>query len=457
MISLSQTKDYKIDKKSRLFRMKANVVGSKLIQLSGFHHNYIQYYLQIETDYLKWTLKKRYEDFYKINTKLSEIIPELKQYFPPKRLLKSSDSTVSERIKSLNKYLNYLFCNINIFLIDEVLDFISINKEIVELFIKKYSMLNIDEDNSVLISLKKAYDKIKLNEELKPENERTRENNINNISDINNIINTNNSNNINNIGNQSDNYYDAILDYEKKRQLGYDWDEPKNVTPNLFVIKEFLINLSENTENKTTILETFENFLNKGVKWIKLTTKEIMTLYMGDEGMNDLVETTNMLLNKYNNNSKKKEITSDFKYHSFIEFYDMNEDMSFKENDEEYYSLNYDNKIDGLFYIIGNYTNNIILSIGALDFLNKLIDTEYNLDAEIYIKVFQSCDIKDYIILNLNKIIKNNIGGNKNNLKAIKLLKLIFYDKSRDEYKRKIMEDDTVYKQYLNYLNKFIE
>ena len=182
-----------------------------------------------------------------------------------------------------------------------------------------------------------------------------------------------------------------------------------------------------------------------------------MTLYMGDEGMNDLVETTNMLLNKYNNNSKKKEITSDFKYHSFIEFYDMNEDMSFNENDEEYYSLNYDNKIDGLFYIIGNYTNNIILSIGALDFLNKLIDTEYNLDAEIYIKVFQSCDIKDYIILNLNKIIKNNIGGNKNNLKAIKLLKLIFYDKSRDEYKRKIMEDDTVYKQYLNYLNKFIE
>ena len=76
---------------------------------------------------------------------------------------------------------------------------------------------------------------------------------------------------------------------------------------------------------------------------------------------------------------------------------------------------------------------------------------------EIYINVFKSCEIKDYKMLNLSKIIKSKIGGDKTNLKAMKLLKLIFYDKSRNDYKRTIIEDNEVYKQYHNYLNKFIE
>ena len=28
---------------------------------------YVEYYIQIETDYTKWQLKKKYEDFYKFN------------------------------------------------------------------------------------------------------------------------------------------------------------------------------------------------------------------------------------------------------------------------------------------------------------------------------------------------------------------------------------------------------
>jgi hypothetical protein len=267
--------------------------------------------------------------------------------------------------------------------------------------------------------------------------------------------NYNNYNSINIINSEIDNYYDAILDYELKRQNGFDWDENKEVTPNLIVIKEFLNNLSEKLENNTEILKNFEKFLIKGAKWIKLSSKEIKTLYIGDEGTNDILEASKLYLNQTTN--LKKRISSDFKYHSFIEFYDLNEDVSFNENEEEYYTLNYDNKVNGLFYIIGNYNNNIILSIEVLDFLNKLIDTEYNPDAEIYIKIFKSCEIKDYKLLNLNKIIKNNVGGNKNNLKVMRLLKLIFNDKSRDEFQRTLMEDDSVYKQYLNYLNKFIE
>ena len=446
MISFVQTKDYKIERKNRLFRLKANIIGSKLIHQSGFHHDYIEYYLQVETDYIKWTLQKRYEEFYKFNTKLEKLIPELKQYFPPKSIFKSSNKIVSERIKSFNKYFNYLFSNINIFLIDEIIDFISLNKDVVQLFIKKYNMLGIDEDNNVLISLKNAYEKIKEKDELKNQNNRTKRDNINNNDNLVNII----ENNI-------DNYYEAILDYEKKRENGFDWDEPKGVTPNLIVIKEFLNNLSEKFENNTEIINCFEKFLNKGIKWTKLTSKEITTLYVGEEGINAVLEASNTFLSQNTNLKLKKKISSDFKYHSFIEFYDANEYMSFNVDEEEYYSLNYDNKVNGLFYIIGNYNKNIFLSIEVLDFLNKLIDTEYNPDAEIYINVFKSCELKHYKMLNLNKIIKNNVGGNKNNLKALKLLKLIFYDKSRDNYKSVLIEDNIVYKQYLNYLNKFID
>ena len=354
--------------------------------------------------------------------------------------MKTSDSTVTERIKAFNKYLHYLFANINIFLIDEVLNFIFLKKELIQLFIKKYYMLKIYDDNNVLISLKKAYEKIKQNEELQFENERTKRNN--------------NINNINIIENQNGNYYDAILDYEMKRQKSFDWEENKNVTPNSIVIKEFLINLSEDSENKTEILQTFESFLNKGIKWTKLSPKEILILYTGEEGINNKNMDNKTV---FINNIKRNRVASDYKYHSFTDFFSSNDDNSFNENEEEYFSLNYDNKLNGLFYRLGNYSNNIILSIGALDLLNKLMDTEYNPDAEIYIKIFQSCEIRHYKMLNLNKIIKNNVGGNKNNLKALKLLKLIFSDKNRDEHKRKIMEDDIVYKQYLNYLNKFIE
>jgi hypothetical protein len=34
-------------------------------------------------------------------------------------------------------------------------------------------------------------------------------------------------------------------------------------------------------------------------------------------------------------------------------------------------------------------------------------------------------------------------------------MKLIFFENNREKYERTLMKDDIVYKQYLNYLNKF--
>jgi len=57
--------------------------------------------------------------------------------------------------------------------------------------------------------------------------------------------------------------------------------------------------------------------------------------------------------------------------------------------------------------------------------------------------------------MKLNDIIKNNIGGNKNNLKAFKILSLIFSDKKWEKYQKEIITDENVYNEYINYLNNY--
>ena len=446
--SIHQTNDYYISKKSRLYRLKANIIGSKLIHKSGFHNDYVEYYILIETDYTKWQLKKRYEDFYKLNSKLELIIPEVKNFFPQKRLFKSSDKTVRERIKCFNDYLSYICCNINIFLIDDFMNFIGIKKEIIQLFLNKYSMLNFNEENDVLKSIKNAYKRLKLKEEKQSMEKRQRDNFLNKINSIKNETNLSKINN----------YYESILQYEIQRQSGFDWDEPIYITPKLFVIKEFLTNLNENFENNMDILITFEKFLNKDNKWINFSQNEIRVLFIGEEGTNKVNKEIKDFFNNLDVNKRSKKIAGDFKFHSFFEFIEKQEDFETMFSDVEgFYKLNYDNKINGLFSIIGNYKNNTILSVGAMNLLDKLIDTEYNPDAEFYINEFRSYDIQQYSMLNLNNIIKNNIGGNINNMKALKLLKLIFFENNNDKYERTLMKDDIVYKQYLNYLDKFCD
>ena len=90
--------------------------------------------------------------------------------------------------------------------------------------------------------------------------------------------------------------------------------------------------------------------------------------------------------------------------------------------------------------------------MGSLDLLEKLLNSEYNPDYEIYISVFQNMQIYQYNYMKLNNIIRNNIGGNKTNIKAMKLLHLIFSDKKWEKYEKEIISDENVYKQYINYV-----
>ena len=93
-----------------------------------------------------------------------------------------------------------------------------------------------------------------------------------------------------------------------------------------------------------------------------------------------------------------------------------------------------------------------------MELLIKLLDGSYNPDAELYIQTFKSRVIYEYKQMNLNDIIKKNLGGNKININAMKLLCLIFSDKRLEEYQRELMIDDIVYKQFINnYNNKLME
>ncbi len=432
MDSTVQVKDYKINKNKYYIRIKGSIVGSKLIHLGGFHSDYAEYHLKIETNYADWTVVKKYDDFSKLHTKLTVLIPEIKKLFPPKRIFMSKDSKIGERIKSFNKYFQFLFNNINIFLIEDVLKFISLKKEIIILFIKKYIMLKIEDNDIIFQSLKEAYNRAEQNLD---KNRRSSSGIISVLED-------------------NTNYYESILNYEMKRQISFNWNESPNTTPNLIVIKEFLYNLYEKSENKAEILENFQNFFKKDSKCLKLSSKEIKYLYTGE-----IEDDTKERLNKTDFiPTKKKKISSDFKYHLSSEFFDSDDedkdkDTNVKDVEED---DNQNIKIKGLFYIIGNSNKNIILTIGALDLLIKLIDTEYNTDAELYIKKFKECNIQQYKMLNLNDIIKSNIGGNKTIQNAMKLLQLIFGDKTNNKYKDIIFKDDIVYKQYINY-NKYNE
>ena len=406
---------------NKFYEMKLNVIGSSLIHSSGFNKDYIEYSIRVKTNYGKWSFKKRYEEFSKLNNSLLKKIPEIK-HFPPKRLFKNSESIIKERIKYFNKYLKFLVDKINIFSFIEIINFLYIEKGIIGLIMKKYAMLKINEENYIYSALKEAFN----NKNIEDEDEKEKKISYEAIpnEDIIQILN-------------NDNYYTALLEYEKKRQVSFEWDEPPAVTPSTFVIREFLYNLSEKIENKVDIIQTFEAFLQKQEKWIKFSKNDITELFIGY---------------KEEENEEIKPAENDPAKFSVFKLFDKKKNKN--ENDEE---RERNNIIPGLFQQIGDYNKNVFAAMGCLDLLEKLLNAEYNPDYEIYISIFKNFQINQYSCMKLNNIIKHNIGGNKANLKAMRLLYLIFSEKKLDKYKKEIIIDDSVYKLYINFVKNFSE
>ena len=426
-------KIYVIEKK-KIYRIKAKITGYSLIHLSGFNNDYVEYAISVRTDYGNWNFKKRYEEFAKLNNELIYKIPEINDYFPPKRVFKNSESTIKERIKYFNGYLKFLLNKINIFLFNDIINFINLNIGILGLIIKKYNMLKINlEEDYIMESLSEIFSKNKLEINNKEEKDK---NNDDNFSYL-----------------KNDNYYESIYLYEKNRQNSFDWNESQYMYPSSFVIREFLRNLCEENAKKDDIIQTFESFLQQRRKWVNFSTNDINELYLGfDEIIKEDDDDIEIDGNKIEPENKK----------SVALFQWVNENQKTNENNDEN-KIEFDSddnekeeiKIPGLFQQIGDYQNNILSSIGSLNLLEKLLNDQYNPDYEKFINIFKNLKLYQFNYMKLNDIIKNNIGGNKTNEKAMKILTIIFSDKKWEKYKKEIITDEVVYNEYINFVNNF--
>ena len=419
-------KIYIIDRK-KYYTIKAKITGYSLIHLSGFNNDYVEYTISIKTDYGKWHFKKRYEEFFKLNNELINKIPELYDYFPPKRIFKNSEGTIKERIKYFNKYFKFLLNNINIFLFNEILSFINLDLGILGLIIKKYNMLKLNNEEDYLYeSLTDIFAKRKL------ENNNKNEEN----SDFSYL--------------ENDNYYNTIFEYEKNRQNSLDWDEPQSISPSTFVVREFLYNLCLENINKDDIIQAFESFLQKRRKWVNFSTNDIIELYLGfDEFLGENRRENKTVLNKTEIENKKTISLFQWFNDNKKEKENIEEDINDSDDDKDKEDI----KIPGLFQQIGDYQNNIFSAIGSINLLEKLLNEQYNPDYEKFMNIFKNLKLYEFNYMKLNDIIKNNVGGNKTNLKAIKILAIIFSDKKWEKYQKEIIKDQSVYNEYINFLN----
>ena len=464
--------DYNFDKNC-LSNIKARVIRHKLVHGTGYNEDYVEYWIEINTDYKKWIVKKRYSEFYELNKKLSVKMPELNKLFPPKRFFKTSEKIIEERKLYFNKYLHYLFKNKNIFTLTDLLDFIQIEQKIIELYLKKHTMVKRDPENITYKALKEQFDKMSIkNKDEKSKsvgesiNLKTNANTISSIStkinskeDINKNVDYFNLNKINNsimescdsvyeVEELNTNYFSTLLDFEKSN-LNYqyfDTQENKNLynkESGTIVVQEFLKNLAQkNIENKTDIVKLFEEFLKQRQEWPRFSTADIIKLFVGNTNENN-----NLMVSKKRSFnfegipklSEKNKNKTEKKPEIFINYLSKISEESLEEN------IPMDNCVyKGLFHYIGEFEINILLSVSCLGFLVKLLDNEFNPEVELYLKLFKTRKITDYQLMRLEDIIKYNKGGVQSANNALKLLSILTEDKNKDYITKYFIKDENI-------------
>ena len=475
----------------KFMKISARVTGKKLVN----NGKYVVYNIYLSTEFNDWNIKKRYSEFDALNQSLIKKIPEINQYFPPKRFFKNSDETIDERVKYFNKYLHKLFNNYDIFQFEEVIDFICIDKKILELAISKHTMGNKNKENEpIYASVKKSILHLTNNERSSSfdnnegkknidilgntfkTNKNVSSNNKDNINrnlNINNEINAkNNNDNINKIYNNKDNYnwkdyeennknyFSSLLEYENSKKSSEDL---QSESPYYRIIEEFLKNLNKKNDNKTAIVKSFEEFLKKDNSWPNFTSDEIIKLFIGiknyknkknDSDDNDTVVrraiTSKIINGKLINKDVRKSMGKQVNNNDSLS---LSESSSSSESDDDSNikikdKNEHSNDLFGLFALIGNYEKNILLSASCLDLLMKFLSIEYNPKAELYLNIFKSRRIIDYQNLKLEDIIRDNICGEKSTINAMKLLSILFKDTRMNQYKRVILKNDNVFKKF---------
>ena len=208
--------------------------------------------------------------------------------------------------------------------------------------------------------------------------------------------------------NDKNNFYCSLArmnlsnDNDKKNVRTSEYNEEKEITHGGIVIQEFLRNLIDTPYNKTELLYQFEYFL----------------------------------LNRDNEESKSN---SSFKWYFLSE----NEIKTFLNG---FYS-----KINGFLYHCGNIINNKIASEQCLEFLKKLLNEDYNPQADLFLRVFKKCDINDIIQMELDKHIINNTNSVRIDAFMI-LYKYIENDKNYEDETKQILRNEKAEKMFLQWI-----
>ena len=455
--------DYNVDKNC-LSNIKARVLKYELVHGTEYNEEFVEYWIEITTDYKKWIVKKRFSEFYELNKKLSTKMPELNKLFPPKRFFKTSEKISEERKSYFNKYLHYIFQNKNIFTLDELLDFIQIEQIIIELYLKKHVMVKRDPQNITYKALKQQFDKMNLrniNEKsksvgysqgLKAYGVNSISKKINSMNEINKGQDYFNLNKINKsimescdsvyeVEELNTNYYSTLLDFEQSNLQNL-----YNKETGTLVIQEFLKNLSQDIENKTDIVKFFEEFLKDRQEWPKFSNSDIIKLFVGNNNDINIIRGKKRSFNaEYFPNFLEKIKSQNLEKRKSSKFNDYLGQL----NEGDYDDNNqFDNCIyKGLFHYIGEFDKNLMLSISCLNFLVRLLDNEFNPEVEIYLKLFKSRKVTDYLLMRLEEIIKYNKGGVQSANNALKILSILTEDKSKEYVTKYFVKDENILKK----------
>ena len=455
--------DYNVDKNC-LSNIKARILKYELVHGTGYNEDFVEYWIEISTDYKKWVIKKRFSEFYELNKKLSTKMPELNKLFPPKRFFKTSEKISEERKSYFNKYLHYIFQNKNIFTLDELLDFIQIEQIIIELYLKKHVMVKRDPQNITYKALKQQFDKMNiknLNEKsksvgysqgLKAYGTNSISKKINSMNEMNKGQDYFNLNKINKsimescdsvyeVEELNTNYYSTLLDFEQSNLQNL-----YNKETGTLVIQEFLKNLSQDIENKTDIVKFFEEFLKDRQEWPKFSNSDIIKLFVGNNNDINIIRGKKRSFNaEYFPNFLEKIKSQNLEKRKSSKFNDYLGQL----NEGDYDDNNqFDNCIyKGLFHYIGEFDKNLMLSISCLNFLVRLLDNEFNPEVDIYLKLFKSRKVTDYLLMRLEEIIKYNKGGVQSANNALKILSILTEDKSKEYVTKYFVKDENILKK----------
>ncbi len=196
---------------------------------------YTEYTIKICTNLTSWHVKKRFSDFEKLNTELSDKISPLPK-LPRKTFFNMSSKTITERMITLEDYLNQLLSKQNLLSFPNIMQFIEREKELFMLLHKTPTHVEIQGNTSPrLMKTKSFVDFIQ-----------QKKGNLLESRMDNNIFSTN----------------------------------QKNENETLELINNFLRDLEKKEEDKCSNINKFWVYITK--KWPFFTKEVIMKLFYGD-------------------------------------------------------------------------------------------------------------------------------------------------------------------------------